>query len=550
MEPFRFRPAADTARDADTADAALAHALHPATSEDARPQLLAGVAARPDLDAPHIQVILDNLPQRGATLLGALLANPAVEAHPCLHDLAARSMGLDDIFTVVSRVPDPERYLPRLLTLCMFGTSDKNHHMQFLTQVFTTEQMDAAIHTLLDEWTDAVTTGNVSGAPASHTLDLDGLGPTHMERLLVLVETAVADCVRPLPSGRTRRRPDTYETHIHSMSVVEQIICHLLVRRDLPKRHSLTLVQHAETVIADALAYTPPTQREWVRASATTRMLKRAPLTPAAAAHAFASDIFRISREDIILSGPAIDAALTTTAQRPHRILVERALDNWTTRSPEVLSILIAAVKNLSEQRAANGAEDDDPYAFSRRPAKDDETRLRGLVRAGLDHIGTPVWEQVYDLVLTVPDRPADHGAAVARFTAMVDAAALNFADDSATPALHRFAAWASASDDPHLRRHAVTYCWEHPQLLAAAADPAPLVRAAVLAHPMATAEDVAVATADPDADVRLAAVEHPLFDTASGIALLSHDPDERVRAAVAMHVMGALTSPVLTPDA
>lgn len=546
MEPFRFRPAADTARAAETADAALAHALaHP--NEATRAQLLAGVAARPDLTGEHIDAILEHLPHRGAHLIGTLLANPVIDAHPILRKRTVDSMGIDDIFTVAALVPAPERYLPQMLTLCMFGTSDKNIHMEFLTRTFAGAPMEAAVHTLLDGWEHAVVTGKPHAAPPSHTLDLDAFGPTHMERLLALVETATADAARPLPSGRTRRRPDTYEKHIHSMSVVEQIICHLLARRDLPKAASLRLVQHAEAVVADALAYAPPSQRDWVRASATSRMLKRAPLTPDAAAYAFASEFFRIGYDDINLTGPAIDAALIATADRPHRILVERALDNWTTRSPQVLSILLSAVKDLYERGdVSSDKKDHAVWSSSRRQPKDHETRIRGLIRAGLDHIGDPIWEQVYDLALSIDgvecDHGADHGASVARFAAMVDAAALNYADDSATPAVHRFAEWASASDDPHLRRHSVSYCWERAQLLAAAADPSPLVRVEVLAHNLATMADVEAAAADPDADVRLAAAEHTLFN-AHILSMLSHDPDQRVRNAVAGRVMDALTS-------
>lgn len=541
MEPFRFRPAADTATAAETADAALAHALNPAT-DDVQAQLLAGLATRPDLTAAHIEAILDNLPQRGARLLANLLANPVIQSHPALRERAAASVALDDIFTLVGLVPDAERYLPRLLSLCMFGATDKNVHMEFLYRAFTPTQMEVAVHTLLDGWEEAVVTGQHHRAPASHTLDLKVLGPAHIERLLALVESATEVAARPLPSGRTRRRPADYETHINRMSVVEQIICHLLMRPSLPKEASLRLVQHAEAVVADAQAYAPPTQREWVRGSSTSRMLKRAPLAPAAAAHAFASEFFRIGYEDIDLSGPAIDAALTATAENPNRILVERALDNWTTRSPQVLSILLSAVKDL---HARGDTPDDDgaayASAFSRRQPKDNEARMRGLVRAGLDHIGTPVWEQVYDLALSLDGITGDHGASVSRFAAIVSNAAINYADDSATPAGHRFAAWASASDDPHLRRHAVAYCWERPQLLAAAADPDPLVRIAALAHPLATIDDVETAAADTDADVRLAAAEHTLFN-ARILAMLSHDPDERVRNAVAGRVMDALS--------
>lgn len=540
MEPFRFRPAADTARAAETADAALAHALaHPA--EDSRAQLLAGLAARPDLSAAHIEAILEHLPQRGAHLIGTLLANPVIEAHPTLRERTANAMAIDDIFTVVSLVPHPERYLPHMLTLCMFASTDKNIHMEFLNRAFTGAQMETAVHTLLDGWEHAVTTGKPHAAPPSHTLDLNAFAPSHVERLLNLVESVSADTTRPLPSGRTRRRPDNYETHIHRMAVVEQIICHLLVRPNLPAGASLRLVQHAEAVVADAMAYAPPKQRDWVRASATSRMLRRAPLTPQAAAHAFASDFFRIGYEDINLTGPSIDAALIATADNPHRILVERALDNWTTRSPEVLSVLLSAVKDLHGR--GDVTDETVVYAsFSRRQPKDNETRLRGLVRAGLDHIGNSLWEQVYDLVLTTDGIEGDHGASVSRFASMVQASALNYADESATPALHRFAAWASASDDPHLRRHAVTYCWERPQLLAAAADPSALVRVEVLAHELVTIDDVVAAAADPDADVRLAAAEHALFN-ARILSMLSHDPDERIRAAVAARVMDALIS-------
>lgn len=540
MEPFRFRPAADTARAARTADAALVHALDPAMGE-MRAQLLTGVAARPDLTAAHIETILDNLPQRGSRLLAALLANPVIETHPTLRERTAGALCVDDMFILVDTVPDPERYLPHLLTLCLFGGSDKAVHMEFLSTAFTPAQMEVAVHAILDQWEHAVLTGAPHRAPASLTLDLDVVGASHVERLLNLVETATADTTRPLPSGRTRRRPADYETHINRLAVVEQIICHLLVRPNLPAGASLRLVQHAEAIVADTLAYTPPRQRDWARASATSRMLRRAPLTPDAAAHAFASEFFRISYEDIALTGRAIDAALIATADNPHRILVERALNNWTTRSPEVLSVLLSAVKDLAERTGEDEEDDHITYGFSRRQPKTPELRMQGLVRSGLDHIGSPIWEQVYDLALTTHGAPADHGTAVARFASMVQAAAINYADESATPAVHRFAQWASASDDPHLRRHAVASCWEHPQLLAAAADPSPLVRVEVLAHTLATVDDVEAAAADPDADVRLAAAEHTLFN-ARILSMLSHDPDERVRDAVAGRVMDALT--------
>ena len=466
MEPFRFRTAAQVAEQAATATEALADALDPTHDSEVRALLLSGVAGRGDLTREHVDTILDHLPQRCATLLVTLLANPVVSHDEDLYDLVARGMGKDDIFAF-SLTPHAERLLPRMLAKC-YESGNEDIHLAHLQATFTPTQIEAALHTLVDMWQTALYAPMGHRPPGGHTLALSVLGSVHFDRLVGALEAVMMGAVTPLSSGRSRRRGADFEVHTHQMALVEDIVATVLARTDLAAHHNLAFVQLGEKCLADTLAYTPPTQRDWRRAHATRRMLGNAHLCPEATAYAFTSTIFHISLKDIALTRAGIDAALLATAEHPHPVLVQRALNAGSTRSPRALGALIESVRRLDATRAAADlARIDTPDTSNTRSsntwgrrehghwwgvdygATRDDKILTGLIHAGLSHIGEPVWDDIYAFALAQPNQAASsHKIAVNYFAGLVRTAVINYADDTATPDIHEFAVWASASDD------------------------------------------------------------------------------------------------------
>jgi hypothetical protein len=556
MQPFRFRTAAQASAEAATADEALAHAQSPAHEYETRLRLYAGIAARPDLSRHHVETLLENFYERASTVLTALWANPIVSSDPELSQAVLSHIGRDDIFAF-ALAPNAEALLPRLLAICANPFHPEKAHLEFLADTFTSDQVAAAIDVLVEELGQSLDAAVGNRSPLSSILQSTLLEQPHLTRLVELVEHAVADAETPLPSGRSRRKNADYEARIHRMSTAQDVIATLLTRKDLTEAQCLSLVQSAEKIVADAAAFTAPTQRDWARASATHRMMRNAVLTPNAMSYAFTSDMLRVSFKDINLNGPGVNAALLATVENPRPILVQQALGSYFSLTEQVMESLLSQVRTLEDRYrmetgegrgedegdlAAWGNHDEARWGTSgARSDQSEQQILDGLIRTGYRHIGKPVWDAVYDYVLTHP-RHTDvpHAQVVDYVVATAARSANSWMDDSATPTMHAFAVWASASNDAHLRRHAVAQCWEVGQLHDAAQDPSPLVRIEVLKHDLATTDEVLAAARDIDPDVRLAAAEHAHIDSRV-ISVLSNDPDERVRTAIARRVLDSL---------
>lgn len=560
MQEFRFTTSTQASVEAASIDQALAYALDPSHEDHyVRGSLLTGAAARADLTAEHVHLILNHLPERATSLLATLLVHPVVANDQDLHDRVAIWMRKDDIFTF-THTPFAERLLPLMLSKCYeYGNEDV--HLRYLIEQFTPAQIDTAVHALIERWDTALHGSEVGASPGGHTLALRVLGTGHIDRLIAILDDVLAAAATPLPSGRTRRRDGGYESHVNQMSLVEDVLATLLARTDLTDTQSLSLVRLAEKATADAIAYNVPGHRDWIRARYTTRILGKARLSPEATAVAFTSPVFRISRDDITVTSAGIAAALRASdVANPSPILVQRALSSFSSRSEKTVHLLIEMVRTLdarhlphdaastepAETDASEGANTDGEWWHTRsRSVSPRDEVLHGLIRAALGHIGNPAWQAVYTYALDAATQASlSHPAAVDHFVDMVRRAILNFADETATPTSHEFAAWASASSDEYLRRHAVAECWNRPQLVAAAQDPSPLVRVQVLFHDLATADDVLAAALDADADVRLAAASHDLLDE-RGLTALAADPDPRVRAQAATRMIDALTAPI-----
>lgn len=557
MQPFRFRTAAQAMLDATTADEALAYALNDVHDHETRLRMLLGVAERPDITRAHVKTILEQCQTRAGKVLATLWSNPTVAHHPDLRNKVISRISRDDIFSFLL-LPNNEDVLPHLIARCAnVHFPDHAVYIDALKNTFTPEQMNAALNVLVDGFADTLDSPTGRQHPLTDLLHSTLLAPDHLDRLISMVEHAVSDAATPLPSGRSRRRNAEFEARLNRMSTAQDIIATLLARKDLTESQCLSLVESGAKVLADAVAFTAPTQRKWIRASTTDRLFRNASLTPQAVAFVFNADIFRVSLKSVSFNGAGAEAAILATATNPNPVLVQRVLNAHFSLSEHTTQVLLDQVRFLERQFALNtaapdGLDEDDFEVWGRddnawwgtsgeRSDRDEQDVLRGLLRNAKRHIGKPVWDEVYAFVLAHPHySQVSHAQAVDAAVAVLTSDSTRWADDSMTPTLHEFAAWASASDDEHLRRHAVAQCWDAAQLGEAAQDPSPLVRIEALRHDLATPDVVLITATDTDADIRLAAAAHPMLDQRA-INILADDPDERVRNEVAHRVLEAL---------
>lgn len=531
MEPFRFVTEAQSAREAASVDAALAHACSADLPDSTKSRLLAGVAGRPDLGAGHIKTILKVMQYQDHSTIATLLANPAVHARPKLHATARRYFSPYIALVVMSRLgAAAEEYLPELLTTRSGDDSLDSIVRREISTRFTPTQIGAGVDRLVDTF-EAEVTGQAPEADGARSLSgLDPMTATQLHRVADLIVAALAGPEPQWPGARTDRE-----------RVAEQALIALLQRTDLPDEDCLRLVQATIALIERDTGSLMPgehtyehayEQTEWYAESQTRRLLEHANLTPEAAALAFTSPALRLAPTILGKVGPEmVCAAIRAGAPRPLTLLADYLPIG---RVPiDVLTIVLDAAKGGAAHQ---------PY---RRNGRGQRVAQRDpwdvLLRPSIDHIGTDYWETLYAAYLA--DRTASglsRSEAIDAFTLRVSATIINSMDHGAVPDEHIYAAWASQSADAYLRAQAVQFCWEAAQLDGAGADPAAVVRLRVLSHPLARVSDVERAIGDLSATVRLAAVEHELAHPGL-VSSLGDDPSSRVRKAAARRTMDTL---------
>lgn len=559
--PFVFHTPAEHAR-IGPLDAAMSTALDPSLNDTIRAQMMTGIASRDDLSAAITARMLTHLPHEAWTLLVTLLNNPRLHRAPkTLAQVRAR-IAPNAVPTLLAHLDEPARYLDDMLLAAHRHSSMYPGLADLVTETFTAEQINATADTLVETYLAWL---NNTAADADHTNhnahqrlhDLPGMAfltPRHTHRIAAQVHdalTAYADAISAPMNGETSKDAKASKNAVtvrqaRYPSEERAALSHLLRRTDIdtPLGHllldSIEVIARTETAQNSLYPYPVHSQIPTLLTHAKlphavlVRLLTTPALSAVLAEHRSASVGLYFNSGvvvDALRAGADPDLLLTNGHLRLPADVLDHILDTLDKRTGPL------------------------PIAL-----------LRALIDNSTDTIGTPAWDRLYDLWMAHVFATQD-ASAQDRFADVVEARLLGWADHSRTSDLHRFAAWASASPDPHLRRHAVKHIWSADQLRIATHDPSPLVREQTLDHDYVP-EDVLTALAtdplthirqavaahrdttsavlrlleqDPDANVRLAVAEHDQADQATLVAL-GDDPDERVRAAVAEKFLAALS--------
>lgn len=508
--PFRFLPADEVARTIPDPTEAL-KACRDEPNPETRTRMFAGLATRPDLTSKHLAAIVKHTDRDHHTTLVTLLNNPTLRRSPKVWAAARDLINPDATPTLLHALHDPSEYLPDMLRVADQHSMFKDLHDR-LRDAFPAEQITAVLDTFIDGYLIALDDPRTYAQPDTTIPGMTLLSEAQVTRL---IET-LCDHIDNLPEDT-----DPYSVEA---SAYESCLSRLIARTDLtdPQGHRLVdgLIRLAEIGDAHAEKWAEETGRAdlgYGYARHITRTLTNGNLPqPARIRALLCPQIVAMLRYDnFARTGFTPDTVLAAVRQgAPLSLLVDYF----------VLTVTSEDLTAFTTRLRAEGAAATN-YGHG---------VLSALAHAGTDAIGTPGWDDLYALWLeAVPD--TNDGCAQDQFANLVDRRTVNWSDRSTRPVLHAFAAWASASDDPLLRRHAVAHIYDESQFIAALNDPDPAVRYEISAHPQVTEAVLGLLAADPDATVRWTVAGH---EKATGEILhgLRDDPAQMVRLAVAEH--------------
>lgn len=526
--PFLFQTSTERGRTGDL-DTVLAEARN-TDDRELRAQLLTGVAARPDINAAAFKAIFKQDMRQCPTLLAAALNNPAARRFPKKYADLRSWIGPDAFYSLIRDHDNPAEFLPEFITTA-HRHSQYPDAAKFVTDNFTADQISDTFNGLLDQCLTP-TMGRDNSDLLSSLVQSPFLSAAHTGRIVgFLSENLLAALDGALPEN-IFFQPD-------------HILGHLGARTDLTVEHAEQVVDCVETL----LILEGITNRHYpirMRPHAI-RLLANSTLPQQALVRALASPTI----SDALWHDRFVTVGLTTAtlaaaidAGADLRLLIRFSLFAMSAKTLEsVLDRLSAAETTPNGPANAGAAQADDDYFDDRYVTYDDikpdpttKEILSEVLRGATDTIGTPQWDRLYAMWHRVAEADGTTPvAATDEFADIVERRDIKWSDDSATPTIHKFAAWASASPDPALRRHAVKYVYSIDQMRAATGDPDAVVRAQTLDHEVVPEEILTILAGDDSTNIRIAVARHR-DATPTVLHLLHTDPSAMVRLEVAKH--------------
>jgi hypothetical protein len=511
--PFVFQTAADTARTGDLATVlALATDENGEIDASTRAQMMTGIAERTDINAKVFKRLADNLPYECYTLLCAMLNNPLLRRAPKTFTAVRQSISPDSLPTLINHLDDPAEFLPDFLRAASRFTRIPNI-TTYVTAAFDADHIAATVDQMVEDYLA--------------TLTLDQRASEDIPQLLFLTEdhitriaTAVRDMLRVCAA-------DDYSTTYDSRAFVPiSVMRRLAERDDLTDEHGHLIFDAIDALLAI---------EQHQNALYSEQMGERGQQWPG----------LRSQVPGVLHNSKLPQSALVRALLNPD-IVTAMNSDRHTTLGIDFGTVVEALrqgapISLLHHYTVINMPADvldlvlDQAETSMTSPTDDDRETLRAVVYNSINLVGTAQWDRLYALWVNVMTEDTEDGNPHDQFAVFVERRSMNYSDNSTTPTLHRFAAWASQSDDPRLRRHAVKYIWSPEQMVAATQDPSPLVRLQALDHEFVPESILVALHDDDDYAVRFAVAMHR-DATSHVLTLMQHDADPTVRLEVVKH--------------
>lgn len=518
-----------------------------ATDHAERQRLALGLLAREDLTEDQAAELAHLCAADAHRLLAALANHRFCTPGSMLAQAVESTLTGDALPVFLTQVADRARWAPAALLHQERGHLYGDQVPGIVATLIDAPTLARAAETLVDRYLQvAADPGSDHGSVYDRVPTLTGLTGPALTRLVQHAVTALyalhaSPAVYASTDSTCGTPGNDPEPGLQRMLAEEhstRLTMSLLGRPDLGEDHAVALVE------AMTAAPTPRTDRaEWVRADFEWwgrygrvlrdlhRLLEQRTLPVAAAARLVADPGWRHVLHDY---------GTRVAPEVYHQVLRERHV-TWsdllaeTVAYPNILTVVVDAATRAPADLAADLlATLADPDTLDL--PVDARIEIADAFTAATHLLGTPAWDQVYALWSHAHTLAADIPASdlPATFCDRVRGRFPTYLDPSVTPPEHRFAAWLAAQADPVLRAQVVALAWTPAQVRAAATDPSPQVRLAVLAHDLLSPALHARLLGDPDGRVRAQAVTQA--SDPDQVAAAATDSDPRVRLAVARH--------------